>query len=82
MSDEIYSPDGQMVWDGSSWKPVETNRNENSLADFARNLPQSSIQGYTQPQNTQKTAFVATQIIISSKLTSCRVMIDKLNREI
>ena len=37
---------------------VGSNRNENSLADFARSLPQPSSQGYGQTQNTQQTVFV------------------------
>ena len=81
MSDEIYSPDGQMVWDGSSWKPVESNRNENSLADFARSLPQPSSQGYGQTQNTQQTVFVGnTNDNLGQIDNLARVMIDKLNR--
>ena len=81
MSDEIYSPDGQMVWDGSSWKPVGCNRNENSLADFARSLPQPSSQGYGQTQNTQQTVFVGnTNDNLGQIDNLARVMIDKLNR--
>lgn len=81
MSDKIYSPDGQMVWDGSSWKPVETNSNENSLADFARNLPQPSSQGYSQNQYPQQTTFVPnTNNNVGQIDNLARVMIDKLNR--
>lgn len=81
MSDKIYSPDGQMVWDGSSWKPVETSSNENSLADFARNLPQPSSQGYSQNQYSQQTTFVPnTNNNLGQIDNLARVMIDKLNR--
>lgn len=81
MSDKIYSPDGQMVWDGSSWQPVQINSGESSLADFARLLPRSGSEENTGHFYPQQSNFApATNNNIEQIDNLARVMIDKLNR--
>ena len=90
MSEPIYSPDGQQVWTGTGWVPVENPTPENSLTAFARNLPPAPTQHapsniptyqtqYSVP--TQHTPSIQHHNSSTNQIENyAKVMIDKLNR--
>ncbi|GEM_PF-4616236 len=80
MSEPIYSPDGSMVWNGTTWVAVETKLEDNSLAAFARSLPTASDNNQNLAQS-QPYVLVNVENTNADKIENlARVMIDKLNR--
>lgn len=81
MSGPIYSPDGSMVWNGTSWTPVENRIEADNLTDFAKSLSAVTNQVNSNPvsvRNYNQQSYQDGNLRRIENLA--KVMIDNLNR--